>query len=86
MRSWMKTSHESGSKIFINFYVRGYWTAEVEWKKKRKIKNEWREKCNEFYSFFFLFACFWRATERNEYDEQKIDINLFTSEYARVAS
>lgn len=59
MRSWMKTSHGSGSKIFINFYVPGYWTAEVEWKKKRiEIKNESREKCNEFYSFlsFCLLA------------------------------
>lgn len=59
MRSWMKTSHGSGSKIFINFYVPGYWTAEVEWKKKRiKMKNESREKCNEFYSFlsFCLLA------------------------------
>lgn len=82
----MKTSHGSGSKIFINFYIRPYWTAEVEWKKK-KIKNESREKCNEFYSFLFVCLLAFDApqNEYNEYDEQKIDINLFTSEYARVA-
>lgn len=43
-----------------------------------------RKNVTSFIPFFFLFVCFWRVTERNEYDEQKIDINLFVSEYARV--